>query len=347
MGVDLGALCVKREAKLSDFSGRVVAIDAFNTLYQFLSTIRQPDGTPLKDHLGRITSHLAGLLYRTVNIIEAGVRPVYVFDGKPHPLKAGTLEGRRAAKEKALIEWNEALEAGDLERAKSKAQATSRLTGEMVGQSKELLSALGLPHIQAPGEGEAQAVHLVRRGDACACASQDFDAMLFGAPLLLRNIAIGGKRKLPGKNAYADVEPEVISLEETLLSLGITREQLVDAAILIGTDFNTGIRGIGPKKALKMIIGNGSLESAMPAIEGDEKYREHLNGISDYGEIRRIFLNPDVTDDYSLEWGAVNEGRAVDMLCGEFHFSKERIVKAVERFSDLKKRSGQKSLFEF
>ncbi len=208
MGVDLGELFTKEPCAFEDFKDRVIALDGYNILHQFLSSIRQRDGTPLKDSQGRITSHLSGLLYRTANMVAAKIRPVYVFDGTPHPFKARTIQQRRERKEQAERDWKEALEKGDLEKAKSKAQQTSRVTTEIIEQSKQLLDALGIPHIQAPSEGEAQASYMVQKGDAFAVGSQDFDCLLFGAPVLVRNLTSSEKRKLPNKQAYTTVHPE-------------------------------------------------------------------------------------------------------------------------------------------
>ncbi|MBW3583616.1 MAG: flap structure-specific endonuclease, partial [Euryarchaeota archaeon] len=213
MGVDLGQLVPHKETELKELAGKTIAIDAYNTLYQFVSIIRQPDGTPLKDSRGRITSHLAGLLYRTANLVEARIRPVFVFDGPPHPLKRETLVERGARKEKAEKEYKEALAEGDIERARTKATQTSRLTPEMVDQAKALVSALGLTYVDAPGEGEAQAVRLVELGRADVVGSQDYDALLFGAPRLVRNLTVTGRRKLPRKQVWVDVIPEAIRLD--------------------------------------------------------------------------------------------------------------------------------------
>src|SRR3990172_8979974 len=260
MGVDLSDLVTATPRTLEDLRGRSIAIDAFNTLYQFLSIIRQPDGTPLMDHQGRVTSHLSGIIYRTTNLLAVGIQPAFVFDGRPPTLKARTVEARGEVKRKAEREWQDALEKGDLARARTKAMQTSRLTGEMVGQSKRLLELLGLPWVQGPSEGEAQAAHIARQGDAWAAASQDYDSFLFGAPVLVRNLALSGKRKLPRKDVYVDVTPEQSDLAVALAKLGLTREQLVDLGILIGTDFNDGVKGIGPKKALALISRHRTIQ---------------------------------------------------------------------------------------
>ena len=188
MGVDIGSLFRKETITLDDLQGRIIVIDAYNVLHQFLASIRQRDGTPLKDANGNITSHLSGLYQRTANLVEAKIKPVYSFDGKPHPLKAKTLEERMKRKELAEKEYREALEAGDLVKARIKAQQTGRLTDEMIDESKALLDALGIPYVQAPSEGEAQACYMVRKGDAHAVGSQDFDCLLVGTPVLIRNL---------------------------------------------------------------------------------------------------------------------------------------------------------------
>ena len=255
---------------MDDLHDRIIVIDAHNVLHQFLSIIRQRDGTPLKDAKGEITSHLSGLLHRTANMVESRIRPVYVFDGVPHLLKARTLRIRKERKELAEKDWKEALERGDLEKAKTKAQQTSRVTDKIVQQSKELLGALGIPYVQAPSEGEAQASYMVKKGDAFAAGSQDYDCLLVGSPVIIRNLTSSGKRKLPGKQAYAKVNPEQIRLEPNLKLLEITQKQLVDMAILIGTDFNEGIKGFGPKKSLEIIKKTGNLENAYDVIGEDE-----------------------------------------------------------------------------
>ncbi|MDD5501854.1 MAG: flap endonuclease-1 [Candidatus Thermoplasmatota archaeon] len=322
MGVDLGGIIPARTISLKDISGRTIAVDAYNTIYQFLSIIRQPDGTPLMDSKGRVTSHISGLIYRTSSLLEAGIKPVFVFDGKPHELKRSTIKERSDRKVEAEKDWKEALERGDVEAARSKAMQTSRLTKEMVEQAKTLLSAMGLPFVQAPSEGEAQASHMARKGDVYACASQDFDALLFGAPRLIRNLAITGRRKLPRKNTYVDIEPEIIELEETLSSLGVTRERLVDMGYLVGTDFNEGIYGIGPKKALKLVKEHPDLGSILKAISQPE---------TGYAEIQEIFLKPNVTDEYSIVFGKPDRERIISIVCGEFEFSRERVGGAIEK----------------
>src|SRR6266571_3788200 len=329
MGVDLSDLVPATPRTLEDFATRAIAIDAFNTLYQFLSIIRQPDGTPLMDREGRVTSHLSGIVYRTTNLLAVGIRPIFVFDGRPPRLKGRTIEARVAVKRKAEREWEDAKLKGDIARARTKAMQTSRLTEEMVAQSQRLLGFLGVPWIQAPGEGEAQASFMTRRGDAWATASQDYDSLLFGSPVLVRNLALTGKRKLPRKDAYVDVQPEQVELAATLAKLGMTREQLIDLAILIGTDYNAGIKGIGPKKALALIARHHNLEAVLQELGQEIENRD---------AIRDLFLNPAVTETYELTWREPDAAGAMRMLVEEHAFSPERIESALAKVVEGRKR---------
>jgi len=325
MGVDLKDLIPRAPTSFENLSGKVIAIDAYNALYQFLSIIRQPDGTPLKDKTGRITSHLSGLLYRTVNFLEMGIKPVYVFDGRPPEIKEMEVLRRRKVKEEAVKKYEEALQIGDLKAARTYAQQTAHLTDEMANEAKRLLAALGVPWIQAPSEGEAQAAYMTIKGDAYAAASQDYDSLLFGAKRLVRNLTISGKRKLPRKDEYIEIEPELIELDKVLRELQITREQLIDVAILIGTDYNPdGVKGVGPKTALKLIKTHGSLEKALKSLPEAEFPVDPL-------EIKKMFLEPKVTEDYRLDWRRPNVDAVLRFLCDEREFSRDRVMNALNR----------------
>lgn len=322
MGTDIGVLLQKRKVELSDLSNQIIAIDAFNTLHQFLSIIRQRDGSPLVDSEGRITSHLSGLLYRTASLVEAGIRPIFVFDGTPPDLKFDTLNKRREIRESALEKWESAKVEGDLEAAYKYAQASSKVNSEIVEDSKYLLSIMGIPFIQAPCEGEAQAAHMVLKGDATCVASQDYDSFLFGARTVIRNLTVTGKRKLPGKNVYVDVELEIVDLEESLKTLDINREQLIDIAICVGTDYNKGLEKVGPKTALKLIKKHGNIHSLL-----QEKGVE----IEAVDQIREFFIHPEVTDEYEIKWGAPDSEKLIKFLSEKHDFSSDRVEKAAER----------------
>lgn len=316
---------LKRKISLDDLSGRSLAVDAYNTLYQFLAIIRQPDGTPLMDRERRITSHLSGVLYRTANLGEKGIRVVYVFDGRPPELKEMEIMRRRRAREEAAVKYEDALRAGRIDEARKYAQATATLKELMVEDTKRLLNALGVPWVQAPSEGEAQAAHMAARGDVWAAASQDHDSLLFGAPRMLKNLTISGRRRLPGRQAYVEVEPELLSLEEVLANLRITREQLIKVGILVGTDYNPdGIKGIGPKTALRLVREHGDLTS-ITANNMGIVLPENVK------RIEELFMKPVVTSSYVLTWKEPDSKAVIEFLCRERDFSEDRVRKALEK----------------
>ncbi len=325
MGVDLGDLVPRNKTTLDELSGKTFAVDAYNALYQFLAIIRGQTGAPLMDREGRVTSHLSGLLYRTTNLAERGIRLVYVFDGVPPTLKETEIKRRRIVKQEAVVKYEAAIVKGEIAEAKRFAQATSSLKDTMVEDAHTLLEYLGVPSVQAPSEGEAQAAFMTTKGDVWGAVSQDYDSLLFGAKTLVRNLAITGRRKLPMREAYVQVDPELVQLQETLTGLQLSREQLVDLGILIGTDFNPdGFTGIGPKTALKLLRDNGSLEE-IAEQKSELKLPENLH------RIREIFLKPDVTSHYRLVWKEPQIDELVQFLCGDRDFSEERVRTAVER----------------
>ncbi|WP_456366868.1 flap endonuclease-1 [Thermococcus sp.] len=334
MGVQIGELVPRKEIELENLYGKKIAVDAFNAMYQFLSTIRQRDGTPLMDSKGRITSHLSGFFYRTINLMEAGLKPAYVFDGKPPEFKEKELERRREVREEAEEKWYEALERGELEEAKKYAMRATRVNEQLINDAKTLLTLMGIPVVQAPSEGEAQAAYMAAKGSTYASASQDYDSLLFGAPRLVRNLTITGRRKLPGKNVYVEVRPELVVLKEVLERLGIDREKLIEMAILVGTDYNPGgIKGIGPKKALTIVK-----RSKDPL----RKYSEQ--SAVDLYAIKEFFLNPPVTDDYELRWREPDEEEILKFLCDEHDFSEERVKNGLERLKKAVKAGRQRTL---
>ncbi len=327
MGVNLRELIAseaKKEVDLRDLKGRIIALDAYNMLYQFLAAIRQPDGTPLMDREGRITSHLSGLFYRTINMVEEGIKPVYVFDGSPPEMKKAEIEKRLEAKLEATRKYREAVETRDIESMRKYAQATARLTSEMVEEAKLLLKAMGIPYIQAPQEGEAQAAYIARKGDAWASGSQDYDSILFGAPRLVRNLGITGRRKLPGKDVYIDIKPEIIELNLLLRALDLSREQLILIGILLGTDYNPGgLKGVGSKTALKLVKTLGGIDEIIEYIEA--RTEVDVRKIFDY------FMNPVVTDDYDILWSQPDEKSIYKILVETHDFNPTRVEKAIER----------------
>jgi len=333
MGLDLKPLLIREKTKLESFTSKVIAIDAYNAIYQFLAIIRGPDGLQLSDARGRVTSHLSGLFYRNINFLSLGIKPVYVFDGKPPSLKSAEIERRKQIKKDATIKYEKAVAEGNLEDARKYAQQTTSMKDGMVEDSKRILSLFGIPYIDAPSEGEATAAHLTITGQAYASASQDFDSVLFGAKRLVRNFTNSGRRKIPNRNIYVEIEPEIIDLQKNLDELKLSREELIDVGILIGTDFNpNGFERVGPKTATKMIKEYRKLED-IPSIQ------EQLSKI-DYKQIREIFLQSKAAKVNEIKFNQIDYSGIVNYLVNERSFSKDRVDAGLNR---LKKALEKKS----
>ena len=333
MGLDLKPLLIREKTKLESFTNKIVAIDAYNAIYQFLAIIRGPEGLHLSDAQGHVTSHITGLFYRNINFLSLGIKPIYVFDGKPPSLKSAEIEHRKQIKKDATVKYERAMSEGKMDDARKYAQQTTSMKDGMVEDSKHLLDLFGIPYIQAPSEGEATAALLTTTGHADVAARQDFDSILFGARKLVRNFTNSGRRKLPNRNTYIEIEPEIIEYKKNLESLGITREQLIDVGILIGTDFNPdGFERVGPKTAIKMIKEYGKLEDVT-------QIQEQLEMI-DYNAIRKIFLEPEVAKVDKIEFGEVKYDDIISYLSNERSFSRDRVNSSLNR---LKKSLEKKS----
>jgi flap endonuclease-1 len=324
MGLDLKPIIEPSNITISELANKVVAVDAYNTIYQFLATIRGQTGELLTNAQGDITSHLSGLFYRNIHLLAENVKLIYIFDGKPNPLKLKEIERRHKIKEEASERYHQAITEGRFEDARKYSQATSVLTDKMVEESKKILTLLGIPFVQAPSEGEAAAAYMTKQGIAFSCASQDYDSILFGSNRLIRNLTISGKRKVPSRKMYVEIEPEIIEHQQVLDQTKLTHEQLVDVGILIGTDFNPeGFAGIGPKTALKLIREYGKLENI-------EKIKDSLSCIP-YQKIRDIFLNPEAPNVDNIQFDEADYTSIVDFLCIEKNFSADRVTGAIEK----------------
>ncbi len=322
---------LKREqTTLKALKGASFAIDASIEIHQFLALVRKRDGTLFTDRQGRVTSHLIGLLTRTSRLIaDFDMKPVFVFDGRPNPLKRGTLEMRREATKKAEIEYSDAVSKKDHAKAWSKAVMTGHLTGSILDDAKRLLMLMGIPWLEALEDAEAQASYMAARGDVWAVGSKDYDCLLYGAPVLARYLTLTGREWLPAQRRSRPLIPELIKLSENLALLGISREQLVDLAILIGTDFNQGVKGIGPKKALKLVHEYGSIQQIPEEIRS--KLTEDLN------TVRQIFLKPRVLEKYNLRRSPPDRDGLVEFLSVERGFNRERVERLAKRLTRTRK----------
>ncbi len=342
MGVNLKDLLIRETIGLDDLKGRIVAVDSFNMLYQFITTIRTPDGKPLTDSKGNVTSHLIGLFNRTTKFMAKGIKPVFVFDGEKPELKTIELEKRKKRKIEAKMKYREALAKKDVDAMKKYGGRFAYLTKEMVDQAKDLVKALGLPVVQAPSEGEAQAAHIVRQNKAWAVVSQDFDSLVHGADRLVRNLSIAGRRKKIGVMAYTTIKPEFIDLAKNLNNLGIDQDKLIALAMLVGTDYNpAGIKGIGPKTALKLVKEYDDFDDLFERV----KWSEHHD--LPWTDIFYLIKKMKVTDKYDIRFKTPGKQKIVKLLVDKHDFNIERVEKALQPVLKEREKKQQKKLGDF
>ena len=342
MGCNLKDIAPAEQTNLKELAGKRVGIDAFLTAFQFLTTMRdrspQGDGMPLRDDNGNPVSHLMGFLHRTATLLAMGIKPVYIFDGQSPELKAEEMAARRARREEAEAVHKEALAAGDFTLAQKMAARIMHYSPQMVEETQQLLDLMGVPWVTAAAEGEAQAAVMAAKGQLDVVATQDWDALLYGSPVLIRNLMDDGTKRY-GRIVHA----QSIDLSDMLKQNDISREQLVDLAIMIGTDYHPGVKGVGPKTGLKLIKQYGTIEAVCEAK--DKELPERL------AEIREIFLNhPAVeVDDDALQQGQVDRKGLIQFLQTERQFSQRRMDQAFEKLKEggYLREGGQTSLFSF
>ena len=338
MGLQIGDLVARKEVTFEQMRGKTIAIDAFNAIYQFLSSVRQPDGTPLMDSHGNVTSHLSGLFYRNVALLSEGMKLIYVFDGEYHPLKGKTHEIRQAAKDSMAEKYEDAVDSGDVEGMGKYSRGFIRLNSEMIAESKALLEAMGIAVVQAPGEGEMQCAEIVKNGQAWAVGSQDYDALVVGGTRLIQNLTLSRKRKTASGFVY--IAPEMIEFEGVINQLGITGDQLICLAILVGTDFNPGgVKGIGPKKALALV------KQKVHPVPIFEEITERFGDVGfNWREIFEIFKKPNVFKQKVI-FPKFDEDKIKDILVSRHEFSSDRIESQLEKMRELKSKNAQGKLF--
>jgi flap endonuclease-1 len=278
---DLRQLAVIRSVGYDELDGDVIAVDAHNWLYRYLTTtVKFTSEDVYTTAAGEEVANLIGVVQGVAKFLEHDLTPVFVFDGGVTELKEAEVERRREQRAEAEERMAEAKEAGDAIAAARLESRTQRLTEVIHETTRGLLERLDVPMIEAPAEGEAQAAAMARQDPAIDYAgSEDYDTLLLGAPFTLRKLTTSD-------------DPEVMDFEATLAEHDLTWSQLVDVGILCGTDFNDGLHGYGPKTALSAVKDHGDLWGVLDA---EDEYIEHAD------RIRQLFLEPDVTEDYDLD----------------------------------------------
>lgn len=342
MGLAIKDIIPRKEIELSDLKGKTLCVDAFNALYQFLSTIRQHDGTPLMDSKGNITSHLSGIFYRNISLMNEGIKLIYVFDGDAPDLKVKTHEKRGKVRDSAKEKYEQAKSDEDFSSMKKYSSQLIRLDDEMIEESKELLEAMGIVVVQAPGEGEAEASYLSKvNQDIYATVSQDYDCLLFGAPKLIRNLTISRKKKT--YSGYIEINAEMIELEHVFNELDINLDQLICLGILVGTDYNPkGVPGIGQKKALDLVrrfkqpvLIFEEVEEKIMSLDEEDRF--------DWKEIFELFKKAEVKN-VEPNFNKFNEDKIKKILVEKHEFSDDRIEKQLDKLRKLEEGKKQKGL---
>lgn len=317
------------------------------SIYQFLIAVRSMDAAgggsmQLTNDAGEVTSHLTGMLYRTIKMLEAGIKPVFVFDGKAPTMKGGELAKRKERQKAAEDELAKLQQEGsgataeDIERQQKRLVRASREQSEEV---KQLLRLMGVPVLDAPCEAEATCAALAKAGKVFATGTEDADALTFGTPILLRHLNAAESRKLP------IVE---VNLEAALAGLQLTHAQFIDLCILCGCDYTDSIKGIGPVTALKLVREHGSIEEILKKLDKD-KYT--LPEPFPFADARQLFVQPDVIDveapECDFKWTDCDADGLRKYLVEEKQFGEERINKAIERLQKCRGKSSQGRLDTF
>ncbi|GAB0099052.1 Flap endonuclease 1 [Sergentomyia squamirostris] len=325
-----------KENEIKNYFGRKVAIDASMCLYQFLIAVRS-EGVQLTTVDGETTSHLMGIFYRTIRLLDNGIKPVYVFDGKPPNLKGGELQKRAERREEAQKQLDKATEAGDTEAIDKFNRRLVKVTKAHMDEAKELLKLMGVPYVEAPCEAEAQCAAMVKAGKVFATATEDMDALTFGSSILLRHLTTSEARKMPVQE---------INYERILHGLEFTRDQFIDLCILLGCDYCDSIRGIGPKRAIELVKQHKSIETILEKVD-QKKYTvpEDWN----FDQARQLFLEPEVTDPTTidLKWTDPDEEKLVEFMCGHRQFNEDRIRSGVQKIKKSKTTATQGRLDSF
>ncbi|KAJ5886420.1 Flap endonuclease 1 [Penicillium subrubescens] len=330
-----------KTGEIKNHFGRKVAIDASMSIYSFLIAVRS-EGQQLMSESGETTSHLMGMFYRTLRMVDNGIKPLYVFDGAPPKLKSGELAKRGARKAEATEAHEEAKETGTAEEVEKFSRRTVRVTREHNAECKKLLKLMGIPYIDAPTEAEAQCAVLARAGKVYAAASEDMDTLCFETPILLRHLTFSEQRKEPIQE---------IHLDKAMEGLNMDRKQFIDLCILLGCDYLEPIPKVGPSTALALIREHGSLEKVTEFMNNDPKKKYVIPEEWPYEDARELFANPDVRDandpECDFKWDAPDVEGLVQYLVGDKGFNEDRVRNGAARLTKNLKSAQQSRLEGF
>eukprot|EP00831_Metopus_contortus_P004290 TRINITY_DN1157_c0_g1_i2.p2 TRINITY_DN1157_c0_g1~~TRINITY_DN1157_c0_g1_i2.p2 ORF type:complete len:389 (-),score=86.19 TRINITY_DN1157_c0_g1_i2:34-1200(-) len=335
-----------KNISLDSLTGRIIACDASTAIYQFLvSNLSMKEGfgiETLKDPKGNPTAHLIGIFNRTIQFLSHGIKPVWVFDGKPPEKKKEELHRRHLLKTGAEEEKKLAEEEGDLVEARKMAGRSVKVTPEMTADAKKMVQLMGLPIVEASSEAEAQCAVMCREGRVYATATEDMDALTFGTKILLR-----------GFNSKKEPITE-IHLDTVLKEFGMTMDTFIDLCIMCGCDYTTTIDGIGPVKAFKYVASCKTMEAALEKIDSEyskstKKKKYTLPPDFDYVTARTLFKAPEVIDPSTIElkFGKPDEIKLKQFLIEEKGFNDLRVDSGLKKILKSQSQGTQARLDTF
>ncbi len=337
MGVKLQDLIIKKIVGYPELAGSIIAVDAPNIIMGLFNFVRKnPDGTNAElilDRTQRPISHLYGLLYRLNFFYSKNIFPIFCFDGRVSELKRIITKDQLNDFRFVRKWYREAIESGNKNVAREIALSKEYMWQNIVFESKQLLGALGFPYIESPASAESQCAFLVKQRIAHYSNSQDYDSLMFGCPLLIQNLSKSLRRKVQGKWKYNKITPINVNLKKTLRKLEINPFQLVDLGILIGTDYFSGIRGLGPKKSLALIKKHTQIENVI--IKEHDKYEFSALTPDIIKKVRQLFLFPEVNNSMdNIHWNYPNKSVVLKLLCEEHFLNKERVRNNLTKLSN-------------
>jgi len=338
MGVKLDPIIQRRKITFQELKGKIIAVDAPNIIMGLLNfSHKNPtlntETNLILDRTQRVISHLYGILYRIKFYYSKNILPIFCFDGRVSPLKRKITKNQLNDFLFTQKRYKNAINSGNRELARTIALSKEYLWPNIMKESKELLHAIGVPVVESPASAESQCAHLVKKGIANFSNSQDFDSLLFGCPFLIQNLSKSLRRKVQNKWTYTRIVPLVIDIQHNLELLGIDRFQLVDLAFMLETDYFQGIKGIGPKTALKLIKKYQTIEKIKSKKHNEFGFSKLDRDL--ISEVRKIFLLPEVLDSFDyLCWNPPDKMRIFKLLCKDHHLNPERVEKHSKQLNE-------------
>ena len=294
------------EKNIDDFKGKKIAIDISILLYQVVISVRN-SGADLTNRKGEITSHILGLFNKTIKLLNQGIIPIYVFDGKPPDIKRKTLDMRKNIRKKAA----EKMALAKTEKEKIKYFKRSVVINkQQLNECRHLLTLMGVAYVDAPEEADSQCAWLAKEGLVDAVLTEDMDILTFGSPYIIRNLTSYKK------------QPIEISLEKIKTKFGWTHENFIDFCILLGCDYCEHITDHNCFEIFDLFQKGKSIESVLKRLGRNINFIESKN----YFKMPDINKNIDVVELKSADFQELS-----NLLVNKHDLIKYKVVKKLNQ----------------